>query len=518
MSEHPREKKSGGSRVAPKQQKSVTPRQKKREKQIMVVMIVLAVIMVLAAAVVVLYNRWVQKPTLPSHNDTPSPGISQSADPDESGEPDPEESAEPDYDPVQPKVSGTRKSEDFYSILIFGADESSGLTDTMMVVSYDVTNQKATVMSIPRDTLANTRFSGVDAKKMNAVYKFNGKGEKGVEALRKEVSELVGFVPDYYVMIDWAIVGKMVDAIGGVYFEVPWDMWYSDPYQDLYIDLKEGYQLLDGDKAMQLVRWRKNMDPKTYKILSEHNNGDVGRLKIQQDFLKAALKQALQLKNLTKISQVAQLFSENVTSDLSVENLFWFASRAIMGGLSVEDVEFVTMPYNYGEYPYKSGDSWKTRSFVYPAQKSLLTLINESLNPFVEDVTLRELDLIYVRADGGLSSTSGSLADSSMASVPEEYLAWKNGETTSEPDGTDGETDAPDADPDVETSPGTDGDPSVSEEPGDDEEMPGWLKPDNDPDASGSSDPSAAPTDPNWYVTDPVPTEDPTSSSDIPTE
>lgn len=515
MSEHPREKKHGGSRVAPKPQKKLTPRQKRREKQIMVVMIVLAVIMVIAAAVAVLYTRWVQKPNLPSTSESNSPGISQTADPNapNSTEPGQEVSREPEYDPVQPKVSGERKSEDFYSILVFGTDESSNLTDTMMVVSYDVTNQKATAMSIPRDTLINTKAGSLDAMKMNCVYSRKGGGEKGIQALMNEASELVGFSIDYYVVVNWDLVGLMVDAIDGVYFDIPYDMNYSDPYQDLYIDLDKGYQRLDGDMAMQLVRWRKNNDGSGVAT-----NGDIGRLDIQHNFLKAVLKQTLQLKNATKISELAKLFGEHVVSNLTIENLFWFGSQAIFNGLNVEDVQFVTMPFYYGEYPAKSGDEWKMRSFVYPARKDLLAMINESLNPFVDEVTLRELDLIYVNSSGGLSATSGNLADSSKATLPEEYLLWKNGaETTEDPSATD--------DPDSPTGnadPGVTSDPEASEEPSGDLEIPGWLQPNEDPDTSSSpdvsADPSVAPTDPGWYATDPVPSSEPSPSSDIPTE
>ena len=414
MSQQPNRAGHSGAR----QVKGKKPGADKRRKEIrlMVVMIVIAVIMVIAAVLVSLYARWVRKPVLP-----PSPGqsgsVAESQNPG-AASPDPAVSDdipdEPDYDPVQPKVGGERKSEDFYTILVFGSDEASGLTDTIMVVSYDVTNQKATAMSIPRDTLVNAKFSGIDPKKVNAVYKFNGCGQRGIKALKNEVSELVGFTPDYYVMINWELVGQMVEAIGGVWFDVPWDMWYRDPYQDLYIDLKEGYQLLNGDQAMQLVRWRKNMDPVTYKILNDHSVGDVGRLDIQHDFLKAVLKQTLQLKNATKISQLAKLFGENVTSDLTVENLFWFASQAIFGGLNVDDVNFVTMPFAYGFYPVNG----KERSFVYPSQRSLLTLINDSLNPFVQNVTIKQLDLMSVASDGSLRSSTGVLADPSVGVAP----------------------------------------------------------------------------------------------------
>ena len=139
-----------------------------------------------------------------------------------------------DYgDGVRPKADGERKSKDFYTVLILGRDTGGGgNTDTMLLASYDVTNQKATVMSIPRDTMVNV---GWDVKKINSVYNWNGGGDKGIAAVYKEVAQLVGFEPDYRVVVEWDAVGKIVDAMGGVYFDVPYNMDYHDPYQDLVI-------------------------------------------------------------------------------------------------------------------------------------------------------------------------------------------------------------------------------------------------------------------------------------------
>ncbi len=376
---------------------------KKRERWIMVVMIVLAVIMVLAAAVVLLYNRWVKKPTLP-------PGPGDTKDPTATLAPGETEYI-PDIDAVQPKVGGERKSKDIYTIFVFGADVVSGSTDTMMVVTYDVTNQKAAVMSLPRDTLINVRWS---SKQLNSVYGLYQDSAEGIEALKSEVSELVGFTPDYYVKIDWELVGEMVDAIGGVWFDNPYNMRYDDPYQNLFINQPQGNRKLTGDDAMQVVRWRHNgTDPNTgYPYPGGGDGSDLCRLQVQQAFLKAVLKQTLQIQNVAKISQLADLFGRRVESDLSVENLFWFGSQAIFGGLGVDDVEFLTMP-NIGVYQ----GAYKNR--VYPDQENLLTIINEKLNPYVEEVTIRQLDLIRVSADGNsLSSSTGVLADPSAGYRP----------------------------------------------------------------------------------------------------
>ena len=163
---------------------------------------------------------------------------------------------------------------------------------------------------------------------------------------------------------------------------------------------------------MQLVRWRHN-NPGVSTGSKEGNSGsDLIRLQLQHQFLKAVLKQTLQIQNVFRIGKLSELFGSRVDSDLSVENIFWFAKEAILGGLQTEDVNFCTMPI-VGVYQGR----FKNR--VYPNQNALLKLINESLNPFVEKVTIRQLDLIRASADGDtLSSSTGVLADPSAAIPP----------------------------------------------------------------------------------------------------
>ena len=166
-----------------------------------------------------------------------------------------QEEEELDYgDGVRPRSDGERKSEDYYTVLILGRDTGGGgNTDTMLLASYDVTNQKATVMSIPRDTMVNVPW---DIKKINSVYPYYGGGDRGIQYLYKEISQLVGFEPDFQVIVEWEAVGQIVDAMDGVWFDVPRDMDYEDPYQDLSIHLDKGYQLLNGEQAMGVVRFR----------------------------------------------------------------------------------------------------------------------------------------------------------------------------------------------------------------------------------------------------------------------
>lgn len=321
-----------------------------------------------------------------------------------------------DYgDGVRPRVSGERKSKDFYTVLVLGRDTGGGgNTDTMLLASYDVTNQKATVMSIPRDTMVNVYW---DIKRINSVYSYYGSGERGIKALYREVSQLVGFEPDYQVIVEWDAVGAIVEAMGGVYFDVPMNMDYDDPYQDLHIHQKEGYRKLAGDDVMQVLRYRHdNPDPVTGKTRG-YDDGDLGRIRTQQALLKAMIEQLLQVKNITKIGAFATAVKENVTSDLSFEEMLWFGKQAVLGGLKVENVSFVTMP-NTAKYAYSYALPSYPQSYVFPKAQELLKIVNESLSPFVEQFTMRDLDIMSLNDDGSLSSSTGRLEDSRAGERP----------------------------------------------------------------------------------------------------
>lgn len=362
------------------------------------ILIVVCVLLAIILAGLMVYRTIFVKPEL-GNNPDPKPGTEDVQ----------KEEVEIDVgDGLQPMISGERKSEDFYTFLIIGRDTSSGNCDTMLLASYDMANQKVTVMSVPRDTMVNVPW---DVKKINSVYPRYGGGEKGIEKLKTEISQLVGFKPDYTVVVEWEAVGEMVDAIGGVWFDVPYEMRYWDPYQDLAIVVDKGYQKLDGEKAMGVIRWRHNSDGKGYP------DGDLGRIATQQAFLKEVVKQMLQVKNAVKLFEFAQIFEKNVTTELSVQNIFWLAKGAVMGGLSMDNVEFVTMPN-------RATSCWSRlvknmQSYVVPRPTQLLELVNTKLSPFTKVFTLSDLDIMSVNKDGSVSSTTGVVADAPAALPPE---------------------------------------------------------------------------------------------------
>ena len=310
---------------------------------------------------------------------------------------------------VRPRGGGERKSKDYWTVLILGRDTGGGgNTDTMLLASYDVTNQKATVMSIPRDTMVNIPY---DVKKINGVYNYGGGGEAGIQYLYKEISQLVGFEPDYQVVVEWEAVGQIVDAMDGVWFDVPRNMNYDDPLQNLHIHQEKGYRLLSGEDAMEVLRYRRDND-KRYG----YPEGDVGRIKTQQAFLSAMVEQLLKVENVPKIRQFIQVFQDNVETDLTFQNILWFAQSAYLGGLRTEDVEFVTMPH-------RNVDAWSRSysqdlEYVVPVADELLDLVNTKLSPYTEVFTLGDLDIMSVASDGSVRSTSGHVEDTKAARPP----------------------------------------------------------------------------------------------------
>ena len=387
-------KHEGGSRLEKKPKKSRLTRQ---QKILLAVVVILAIALAVVAACQSLFVR-------------PDIGGKQTGGLDGDGS---EAAEEIDYgEGVRPRADGERKSEDFYTVLILGRDTGGGgNTDTMLLASYDVTNQKATVMSIPRDTMVNVSW---DIKRINSVYNYYGAGEKGIQHLYKEVAQLVGFEPDYQVVVEWDAVGEIVDAMGGVYFDVPRNMNYDDPTQNLHIHQEKGYRLLSGDDAMQVIRYRH--DNRVNGKTLGYPDGDLGRIATQQAFLKAVVEQLLQVKNLTKLNQFVKVFQNNVETDMTFTNILWFAQQAVFGGLKVENVNFVTMPNTPVSCWSRTYQNYQ--SYVVPNAQELLDLVNSDLSPFVEPSVLSDLDIMSINADGSVSSTTGQVEDSAAAKPP----------------------------------------------------------------------------------------------------
>lgn len=300
-------------------------------------------------------------------------------------------------DTLQPESVGERKNADMYTVLIAGQAGPDNNTDTILLASYDVASQKVTVVNIPRETMVNVPW---DIKTIGSVCQYYGGGDEGMLRLREVVTDLFGFAPDYTIRIDLEAFGEIVDTIGGVGFDVPLDMDYEDPAQDLSIHINQGYQTLNGQQAMGVVRFR--------TVKNGLTSGNIGRIDTQQAFLRATANQILQIQNISQISQIAETLAENVNTDLSASNILWFMQQAILGGLDVEDIRFVTLP---GEWSHYRSQTFQVEiSYYLPDENSLVDLINDQLSPFTEEVTQKDLAIMSVDHQGTLHCSSGPLA------------------------------------------------------------------------------------------------------------
>ena len=208
----------------------------------------------------------------------------------------------------------TKKDLGEFKVLILGIStdqENVELTDTIMVASYNPNTQKATLLSIPRDTYTGKNPARATAyEKINSLYNRKGDAQTTLDA----VNEITGLDIEYYVVVKTEALIELVDVIGGVTFDVPIDMNYDDTSQDLHIHLKAGEQKLDGDKAEQLVRFRHNNNGTSYP--AEYGDNDIGRMRTQREFIMQVLKQTLKPENIFKLGQILDVAKENVITNI----------------------------------------------------------------------------------------------------------------------------------------------------------------------------------------------------------
>ena len=328
---------------------------------------------------------------------------------------------------VETVVPASHK-EGFYNILIVGTDDDGGRTDTIMIARLDTNDHTVAIMSIPRDTLIE---SAMTVPKINGAYSYAGKGEKGIRNLKSHLATLLGFEVDGYAMVDLDAFVQLVDLVGGVEFEVPMRMQYSDPTQDLYIDLQEGMQTLDGEHAMQLVRFRKG-----------YATQDIQRTQVQQQFLRALAKKCLNVVNLTKVGEIADIFVENVTTDLSVGNIAYFGQELLK--CNFDDMYTYTLE---GEAVTMDGLSYYA---VY--LRNTLEAVNKYFNPYETEITADHVTILtpeYVRS----LQPEEEPAEEEQTEEPEEDAGFEPPQ-----DDPSGEADPPAEDPFGE-------EPAVPEEP-----------------------------------------------------
>lgn len=247
---------------------------------------------------------------------------------------------------------------DFINFVLMGIDSKNSKeddkvrTDTLMVFNINKSNGHISILSIPRDTRA-----AIDGRKykekINHAHFYGGP-----DLVLDSITNLIDLDLKYYVIADYNFVEEFVDLIGGVNIDVPMDMHYEDPTADppLYIDLKEGYQNLDGDQSIQFLRFR-----------SGYKDADLGRIRAQQQYIKALTESALRPINILKTPMFISAYNEYINTNIPIETILKFAAN--FNKYDLENMNIETLP---GKAKMMNGISYYVHS-----EKQTEVLMNE---------------------------------------------------------------------------------------------------------------------------------------------
>jgi LCP family protein required for cell wall assembly len=225
----------------------------------------------------------------------------------------------------------------------------SGHTDTMILVNVNTSSFKVNMLSIPRDTLVE--IPGYGWQKINSAYFLGG------SALAKEtVEKFLGVPVNYYVTMNPKGLINLIDLMGGIRVYVDKDMYYVDNWGGLKIDLKQGWQKLNGSQATGFIRFR------------QEALGDVGRVQRQQEFLQTVLRKLATPAMIVKAPWVLSIAAENIKSDLSLKDLLYTLNFA--RGLRKDDINMSIVPGSFAVGQWGS-------SVWAPDQDALKDIVNK---------------------------------------------------------------------------------------------------------------------------------------------
>lgn len=260
--------------------------------------------------------------------------------------------------PIRETAGAGARTDGISTFVLAGTDAEGDRTDTIMLVSINKNDHQISMMSIPRDTHVDAPYS---VPKINSAVGYGGGGKRGMEELMTRISEITGFMPDGYILVDLKDFVSVVNFMGGVNFDVPMDMDYEDPTQNLKIHLKAGEQHLNGREAIQLVRFR-----------SGYADADLGRTSVQRDFMQAALKQWTSPLKIWRIPFLTVMVATRIRTDMSLGNLGWIGRVGLLS--HVHNIQMDLLP---GEPQYIGSGSY------YVADESAThSLMKQSYSPY----------------------------------------------------------------------------------------------------------------------------------------
>ncbi|GMQ63083.1 LCP family protein [Vallitalea maricola] len=231
------------------------------------------------------------------------------------------------------------KEKQISTFAVFGVDKDGWRTDVTMVMTFNHITKGINIVSIPRDTLVELpteihnellegRKDTPKKLKINGIPAYAPKDKRNEYSVRM-LEYLFDIKVDYYFNLNIKAFKKIVDIIGPIEFEIPFDMYYPDPAQDLYINLKKGVHQLNGAQAEQLIRYRKG-----------YANGDIGRINMQHEFMKAFVNEVLTEKNKLNILTIGSTIISNTTTNFDdLLNYYEY-----IDDINLDNLELYTLP------------------------------------------------------------------------------------------------------------------------------------------------------------------------------
>jgi len=215
------------------------------------------------------------------------------------------------------------------NLLVLGLDDEEKRSDVILLVNYSPSGDKVNILSIPRDTRVSVRGR---TTKINSLIATGGE-----RLIIDRVEGMTGLPVDYFITLNFKGFREIVDTLGGVEFEIPFNMNYDDPDQDLHIHLRKGRQVLDGDRAEQLVRYRKgNRRGEGYE------DGDIGRIKIQHEFIKEFIDQKMKLKYLSRADDIYFILQEHMATNIGIGDIKHYLKY--LKNINYKNIEAYTVP------------------------------------------------------------------------------------------------------------------------------------------------------------------------------
>ena len=361
-------------------------------KKLRVPLIVLGCVILFVLMALLIYSIWERPPETATdgpkvqetaQNAVKTPEPKPKTDVPQAGSAPAVETPAPTAKPTATPVSGRRES--CYTFVILALDQSMANPDTILVGRLDTEAGTLDVVSIPRDTLVNVSWG---VKKISTIL---NQERNDMDRFLEHLSDLVGFTADCYAIVNLKALEKLVDCIGGVYYNVPRDMDYDDPLQDLYIHIPKGEQHLSGAEAVKVLRYRNGNNGTGYP------NGDLGRIATQMDFMKAISNQFLNLGNIPNLSAVIDVFVENTQTNLNANNLAFFVREYLK--LEKDNVRFHTLPGRNAMI--RGGYYWETDLDQW------IGIVNDDLNPYYQVITTDNLNILQSAGELGAVSTTG---------------------------------------------------------------------------------------------------------------